>query len=589
MKTVLARILCAMLLVASLPAEQHSSAAVPPSAAQTQTAAPASAGPVHTSPPSQLGFRIAGIVVNALTGQPIASASVAIAPLSHGEERDISKSVMTESDGRFSFAGLSRGKYSLVGRARGFSFQAFENHDQYSTAIAVGPDIDSEHLMFRLQPDASIEGNVTDENNDPVQYAMVRLFPTKTRDAVYRAGPIDQTQTDDQGHYHFGHLEPGAYYLAVSARPWFAQNVRTPHSYNPNVQIYGSASPTAQDDTAQEEAALDVTYPLTYYPDATDSADATPLQIAPGAKETANVVLRAVPSLHLRVHTGGSAQNPVLGRMIFPRVSQRIFGGYLDSVYNAPDSWVAPGVIEISGLAPGHYVIEIPPSTGPEKSATKAWYREVDLTGDTEVNVSEGPGFVNVSGTILFENAPVPKDASIQLLNPETGENFRSDINQKGEFDFPSDNVRPGRYLIVLGSGHGFYLKKLVATGAKIAGRAVDISAGGNVHLAAIASAGAAQVDGTALHDATPFAGAMLVLVPQDPANNVPLFRRDQSDSDGTFTLADVVPGQYTVIAIANGWDLDWSNPAVLQPYLKRGESVQVPPDGKLQIKVQVQ
>jgi len=79
------------------------------------------------------------------------------------------------------------------------------------------------------------------------------------------------------------------------------------------------------------------------------------------------------------------------------------------------------------------------------------------------------------------------------------------------------------------------------------------------------------------------------VLVPQDPADNAPLFRRDQSDSDGTFTLPDVVPGQYTVLAIANGWDLDWSNPTVLQPYLKRGAAVQVPPNGKLQVKVQVQ
>ena len=81
----------------------------------------------------------------------------------------------------------------------------------------------------------------------------------------------------------------------------------------------------------------------------------------------------------------------------------------------------------------------------------------------------------------------------------------------------------------------------------------------------------------------------MIVLVPQDPGHNLPLFRRDQSDSDGTFTLSNVVPGQYTVVAIANGWELEWANPAVLQPYLKGGESVQVPAEGKLDVKVQVQ
>jgi hypothetical protein len=105
----------------------------------------------------------------------------------------------------------------------------------------------------------------------------------------------------------------------------------------------------------------------------------------------------------------------------------------------------------------------------------------------------------------------------------------------------------------------------------------------------AVALRGAGRVEGTAMHDDQPFAGAMIVLVPQDPGNNLPLFRRDQSDSDGTFTLSNVVPGAYTAIALANGWDLEWANPAVLQPYLKRGEAVQVPAEGKLQIKVQVQ
>ena len=101
-------------------------------------------------------------------------------------------------------------------------------------------------------------------------------------------------------------------------------------------------------------------------------------------------------------------------------------------------------------------------------------------------------------------------------------------------------------------------------------------AAGAACHFVGVATRGVGQVDGVALRDGQPFAGAMIVLVPRDPANNSPLFRRDQSDSDGTFTLPNVVPGQYTVVAIANGWDLEWGNPAALQPYLKGGEAVQV-------------
>jgi len=572
---VLARLALVLLVAANMAAQQTAPGTPLPAATPANTQRSATA---HAAIPQS--FRIAGTVVNSLTGQPIASASVAIAPTVQGTDREIAESFATGPDGRFAFTGLPRGKYSLMAEARGFSLQYFEHHDPYASAIAAGPDLDSEHLVFRLEPDASIEGLVTDENNDPVQNAMVRLFQKNTEGGQQKTLPVNQSQTDDQGRYHIGHLSPGTYYLAVSSRPWYAQNIR-PMTRGGDAASSPHYSPDA--------TALDVTYPLTFYPEATDSASASPLQLTPGEKATADIVLHAVPSLHLRIHTGGAAENEVLGRMVFPHVSQRIFEGYLDSVLNAPDSWAGPGVIEISGLAPGHYVIELPASSGQgEKGVTRGWYREIDLAGDAEISSSDGPSFTAVSGSILFDTR-VPKDASLQLSNPETGESFRGDLSERGEFDFHGDDIRPGRYTVLLENANGFFLRKLAATGARITGRTIEIGAGATVRISGSASRGAAQVEGTAMREGETFAGAMIVLVPQDPANNVPLFRRDQSDSDGSFTLANVVPGQYTAIAIANGWDLEWASPAVLQPYLAKGEPVQVPAEGKLQIKVQVQ
>jgi hypothetical protein len=68
----------------------------------------------------------------------------------------------------------------------------------------------------------------------------------------------------------------------------------------------------------------------------------------------------------------------------------------------------------------------------------------------------------------------------------------------------------------------------------------------------------------------------MMVCVPENPENNLPLFRRDQSDSDGTFTLPDVLPGRYRILAIENGWDLEWGNAAILKPRLEHADSVNV-------------
>jgi hypothetical protein len=46
------------------------------------------------------------------------------------------------------------------------------------------------------------------------------------------------------------------------------------------------------------------------------------------------------------------------------------------------------------------------------------------------------------------------------------------------------------------------------------------------------------------------------------------LFRRDQSDTDGTFSLRDVLPGRYKIVAIENGWDLEWGNTEILKTHL---------------------
>ena len=68
----------------------------------------------------------------------------------------------------------------------------------------------------------------------------------------------------------------------------------------------------------------------------------------------------------------------------------------------------------------------------------------------------------------------------------------------------------------------------------------------------------------------------MIVLIPKNPETNHELFRRDQSDLDGTFIFHSVIPGTYTAIAIENGWELDWSKPAVISCYAAHGQKLVV-------------
>jgi hypothetical protein len=81
----------------------------------------------------------------------------------------------------------------------------------------------------------------------------------------------------------------------------------------------------------------------------------------------------------------------------------------------------------------------------------------------------------------------------------------------------------------------------------------------------------------------------MVVLIPAGAGDNSALYRRDQSDSDGTFTLPDVLPGKYSILAIEKGWDLEWLNPGVLQPYFAGATQITVDPKQKYDVKVTAQ
>jgi len=177
----------------------------------------------------------------------------------------------------------------------------------------------------------------------------------------------------------------------------------------------------------------------------------------------------------------------------------------------------------------------------------------------------------------------------VVLANRASGLNFSAEVSDKGMFDFKDSEIRPGSYDVLLLNAPGFQVKGLLAKGARTVGQTLEISGGGSVQLVCTGTHAVARINGIVLRDDKPFAGAMVVLVPRDPDSNWVLFRRDQSDSDGTFTLPEVIPGSYTVIAIENGWDLDWASPAVLLPYLKNGTPIGLAGEGKLSVKVQLQ
>lgn len=520
-------------------------------------------------------FRIAGTITDSLTGQPISNAAVSIAA---SENPEFSRHMTTGPDGHFVFTAIPAGKYTLVGSAYGYRAQGYHQHGDYFIGLAVGRDLDFENVSFWMTRDARIEGTVTDDESGPIRNASVQLFRRTNETGRQQTREFSVTGTDDRGHYLFGHLAPGTYFVAVSARPWFAQY------FNLNEL---SPEPENAERVAEERAQLDIAYPLTFYPSVTDSTGATPLILRPGDQATADITLRAESAVHLRVKSNGQTDPKagITSFRVFPRVSQRIFDGTLISVMSSQSSCEGNRGCDLTGIAPGHYIIEM---TGAGNHYKRGWFKEMDLSGTVELDPSESPPLAAVSGAILFEGGRPSGRIDIVLINRATDEMLAAEVTPQATFDFKDSEVRPGAYDVALNIAQGTQISSLQTNGARVNGKTLNLT-GGSVQLTVTATRSLARINGTVLRDDKPFAGAMVVLIPRDPVSDLIMFRRDESDSDGTFSLRDVLPGTYIVIALDNGWDLDWANPATLAPYMKNGLPVDISGETRLNIKVPLQ
>jgi hypothetical protein len=135
----------------------------------------------------------------------------------------------------------------------------------------------------------------------------------------------------------------------------------------------------------------------------------------------------------------------------------------------------------------------------------------------------------------------------------------------------------PGKYAILVGSQTKPY--SVVRTSSQAGdtpGHDVNITAGAAVELTAWLSAGTVSIEGVVQKKGKSVAGVMVALVPKDPVAHIELFRRDQSDFDGTFVVQGVIPGSYTIVAVEDAWGLEWLQPSVLARYVQHGKNVTV-------------
>jgi Carboxypeptidase regulatory-like domain len=516
------------------------------------------------SSPSPPSYRIAGQIVDASTNIPIPNAE-----LSFSEEAAEMK-VTSDEQGRFLFESVDPGKYTLQASAYTYVTEAYNQHHGYSTAIAVGPGLDSEHVLFRLHRQAVIVGTVTDERGEPVRDAQVLLFTEDRGTRKHGVFLASSMQTDDLGAYRFARLQAGKYFVAVSAHPWYA---RTGFAQSEGVegQLEDLVSPgfiqiRKARSYPKSDPKLDVVYPVTFFPSVTDEHSASELLLNPGDTQEADVRLQAVPSVHLQLTNVSSDPNNGLGLS----ANRKFFDGFAMGIPLAFGQF-APGQFEVAGLPPGDITLVVNSNNRNGESQGRTIHANV-VDGETFDMATDAPA-ATVSGKVLSADGATSIQGTITLTSKD-GHFFTAILEKSSAFSFP--RVEPGAYEVNVNlGGDADYVNRMSASGAKTSDSELKIEGTDEVHLVVQMGRGVGEIKGLVQSDGKPQPDAMVLLIRGSGENLETYSHMDQSDSDGTFILSGILPGNYLLMAL-DDWDFDWQDPEILAPYRAKAQPITI-------------
>jgi hypothetical protein len=212
------------------------------------------------------GFTVAGTVLNAATGQPIARAEVIL---------NNDRAQLTGGDGSFSFDRVSAGTaalaihkpgYSGLGRPGGGFHRMGSNGliEGPPRLILVGPEMPS--LTFRLTPLAALSGHLILSTADPADEIRIQVFRRDLENGRYRWTLADIEKTRSDGSWRAAGLPAGRYRVEASAS---IDGANDPE--NSDVPVWG--------------------FPALYYPGTTDVGSAGVLILKAGQQAQADMTL----------------------------------------------------------------------------------------------------------------------------------------------------------------------------------------------------------------------------------------------------------------------------------------------------------
>jgi hypothetical protein len=315
------------------------------------------------------------------------------------------------------------------------------------------------------------------------------------------------------------------------------------------------------------DRSLDVAYPTTYSGDSAEAEGAEAIALKGGDHARIDIHLTPAQALHVIFHVADNGEHGFRP----PTFQKRSF----DAVEFAPTDGMqqtSQGVFEITGIPAGRYRVRMP-GNGSEQAA----HAEVELKQDgqdLDELKGEPAGRVKLSVKLPKEGPP-PQQINVGLQDDHHRMVAFNQLDANGEAMF--EDLASGKYgIYVFVPGTAYSVARMTSGATQISGHEFNLPPGTSQEWSVSLAEGKTKIEGFVKRGGKAASGVMVVLVPKDPAAHPDMFRRDQSDLDGSFALPDVVPGSYTVAAIEDAWGFDWSKPALLARYAEHGQALTI-------------
>jgi hypothetical protein len=535
---------CAVTLLAAtawIPVE-YSLLAQSPSRQAAQPVAPAAAAAV-----------IRGRVVRADNGDPLPGARVAVGSVcvrgrgASACASGVLPELTTAADGRFEHRDVPPGTYRLTVARSGYVTQGGSVGPALAQVEArLGTPVD---VTIALSRSAVVAGRVTDDRGYDIQDARVSLMRWRWQNGKRLLSPGSPVAdvTDDRGQFRLFGIPAGTYLLVAEM-----------------VNPVGPEPVTA------------------YYPDTTSVSQAQPLTLRPG-DELAGLTLslsRAPTSSISGIVTRAD------GKPFGPGgdVSLMPVDGFDRGGLGASTRVNQDGSFAFSGVRPGEYVIAAGVSDAPQLRARE----RVTLSGaDVVVPLMLHEGYA-IRGRFVFESAaPAP---TVRPRFDGSGAVAESDGSwppgsvagaADGTFEIAGLN---GRYRLMPSAPAGYGVKRITLRGVDVTDTPLDASGQDVEGVEVLLTQRVTRVSGTVTGVAGRREAAAVVIFPEEQSKLWPrtrYLRMARLETRDAFSVADLPPGRYLAIAVAEHETGEESNPELLQRFrpaatpftLEEGES----------------